>query len=317
MRKRGVFVFCITIVFLLIGFSSAGLIDWFGKITGKATQQNTNVTIAVTGTASVTIEMFNETLTGTTVDPISDSTKQINVTVRVTDTDGFSDINTTSVTMNFSRTGETTRINNTCSDLSQNTVNAKNFTCTIYMWYYDDSGTWTINAAAKDLGNGTLIVNSTMVFIYGSLKNIEMHPTQITFPSSAQAAVNVTANTPTFVNNTGNYNFTGINVTALNLYGETVTTVMINIANITIGNNTGLNSCDVSSNMGANATVLTNGTTTNVKHSILTRGNHSINNNQTGQEQIFYCFRTIPTGIQSQTYSSAYTGGQWIITAQQ
>src|SRR3989344_2814287 len=77
--------------------ASAGLLDWFGKITGKATQQSTNVSITISGTTAVTIEVFNSTLTGASVIPNSDTTKAITFTIRVNDADGYLDINTTSV----------------------------------------------------------------------------------------------------------------------------------------------------------------------------------------------------------------------------
>ncbi len=319
MGKGGVVIFSIAIILMLASFSSAGVLDWFGKITGKATSQNTNVTVTISGSNAVTIEVFNNTLTGAAVDPSADTTKAIAVIVRVNDSDGYLDINTTSVTVNFSRSGEVARINNSCTDLSQSTTYSRNFSCTVDMWYYDDASVWTINVAAKDLGNMTLIVNSSTVFTFGSLQSIRLSPSSVTFPSSAQGAVNITSNNdPTLINNSGNFNFTFINITAYNLYGETTTSEFINVANITVGNNTnGANAgpeCDVSPALGANATILSNGTQVNVKHSILTRGNHSINNNQTGQEQTFYCFRTIPTGITSQTYSSGYIGG-WVVWA--
>jgi len=51
------------------------------------------------------------------------------------------------------------------------------------------------------------------------------------------------------------------------------------------------------------ATPLVNGTNVQIINTNLTRGNHTVNDNQTGQEQLYYCFRTIPSTIQSQTYS--------------
>ncbi len=320
MKKRG-FILVLAVIVVLgmffyeSGLVSAGLLDWFGKITGKATSQTTNVSITISGTNAVTIEVFNSTLTGGAVLPNTDTTKAISLVVRVTDVDGYLDINTTSVVANFTRTGEATRANSSCIDLSQNTTTAKNFSCTMTMWYYDESASWTITAAGKDIGNGTTIQNSTMVFTYGSLQDMLMSPNSITFASSAQGATNVTSNNdPSLINNTGNYNFSGINVTAYNLYGTTITSEYINVANITVGNNTGSNAeCDTSPTIGANATVLTNGTQTNVKYSILSRGNHSIGDGSTGQEQVYYCFRTVPTGITSQPYSSGYIGG-WLVS---
>ncbi len=308
----------LTMLFIVgMSFASAGIVDWFGKVTGHATSQDTNVTVTVSGTTAVTIEVLNSTLTG--VNPTSDSTTAVTLTVRVTDADGYLDINTTSVHANFTKSGEAIRSNSSCVDLAQNTATAKNFSCILSMWYFDGSGIWSITAAGRDLGNTTLVQNTTSVFTYGTLQEIKMSPNQITFASVAQGAVNITSdNDPTLINNSGNYNFVGVNITAVNLRGETNTTVFINVGNITIGNNTHASNkyeCDVAPVLGSNATALVNGTTVNVKHSVISKGNNSVNDGTTGQEQIYYCFRTIPTGILSQAYSTAYTGGAWVVSA--
>ena len=148
--KKGVLYFTLISIILLMSLSSAGLLDWFGKITGKATQQDTNATITIQGTAAVTIEVFNSTLTGSTVEPTENGIKNITFTTRITDADGAADINVSSVSANFTRTGEPLRQNTSCNDLGQDTSTAKNFSCTIGMYYFDENASWTITVRAND-----------------------------------------------------------------------------------------------------------------------------------------------------------------------
>ncbi len=303
MRNEIFIIIFVFLLFILIGnFASKGILDLFGKVTGKATQQDTNVTVTVTGTNAITVTVFNSTIAGTVVDPTEDSFVLINFTVNINDADGSSDINTTSVRANFSRIGEVLRENLTCLDLNQNTATSKNFSCTIDMWYFDQNAVWNITAGGTDLGNKTFIFNTSTTFRFNQLQGIKISPNQITFNESAPGATNKTSdNDPTLLNNTGNYNFTNITVNAINLYSGSN---FIDVRNMTVGNNTGSNAeCGPPST----ATLLTNGTDTQIINTILTRGNHTANNGQTGQEQTYYCFQTIPSNIPSGTYATNYS----------
>lgn len=310
----------IVVILLGLSFASAGLGDWFRQITGRATGTHAaNVTI--TGLNNVTVSVWNNTLTGAAVDPSAGTINGISFIVTLTDADGSADINTTSVSANFTKTGEGLRQNLSCPQTGSAFGNSINFTCNISMWYFDASGTWTITAVGRDLGAGNVKQNTTQVFAYGSLNSIALSPTAINFGTVAQGATNVTAtNDPSQLNNTGNVNFTQVNVTAINLYGETIdTTQFINVGNMSVSNNTG-GSCTGGDCVECGppsgplpAATLVNGTTVNVFNTTLTRGNLSIGSG-TAQEQIYYCFRTIPSsGLSSQPYSTAL-GPSWTIT---
>ena len=319
MKKRGLILALAVVVVLGMffegGLVSAGLFDWFGKITGKATSQGTNVSITISGTNAVTIEVFNSTLTGATVTPTEDTTVAITFVARVTDADGYLDINTTSVKANFTSSGEPVRLNNSCIDLSQNTTTAKNFSCTVSMWYFDKIAAWTITAAAVDLGNLTYVQNNTMVFNYAQLQALQMSPNSLTWASVSQSQTNKTStNDPSLINNTGNYNFTNLSVTGRDLYNSPGTSYL-GVGNFSVGNNTGSNAeCDTSPAVN-NATVLSNATLIQIKQTILSRGNHWVNDGSTGQEQLYYCLLSVPSNLPSGSYATTNSpSSAWTIT---
>lgn len=175
------------------------------------------------------------------------------------------------------------------------------------MWYFDKNGAWTINATIQDI-NSAYGENSTTTFTYNSLTAMVMAPTSLTWPAIGVAATNTGSNNdPITVNNSGNAPSLSINVTALNLRGETTTTQFIYAANFTVDNIT----------EGCSGTAMANATSTNVTNANLGRGNNSLNyNNQTsGQEQIFFCLKGVLPSLSSQSYSSA-AYGPWTVAVQ-
>jgi len=301
--------FLFLIVLFLINFASADFFDWFGKFTGHATQQNTNVSVTLNGTNGVIVVVTNFS---TAIIPTENSFTPATFYVQVTDPDGVSDINDTSINATFFRSGETARSNSTCSLVEDISSTTANYSCTINMWYYDGAGVWDITACARDLGNTTYVCNSTTTFTYNQLQALVISPNSLTWATLTPGMVNQTSNNdPSVINNTGNYNFPNVTVRGHNLHGEAVTSAYISVRNFTVGSRTGSNAeCDVSP--ASNATLLVNGTNVQILDTILSKGNHSVNNGVTGQEQLYYCINTVPQ-VQSQIYSTKYSGGSWII----
>ena len=309
MNKPLIIMAILFVVFLNIAFASATFKDFFSKITGKATSGTTNVSITVTGANPVTILLVSNI---SATSPTENSYVNISFYATVSDADGVNDINDSSVRANFSRSGETTRQNTSCSLVADIDSTRANFSCTIAMWYYDGSGAWNVAVGGSDLGNKSVVYNTSTNFTYNQLQAIVISPLSLTWATVSPGNTNQTSNNdPTLINNTGNYNIPNITVNGINLHGDSVNSAFINVGNVTVGNNTGSNAeCDISG--PNNATILVNGTDIQIDNTILNKGNHTINNNQTGQELLFYCFRTIPSTIPSQTYSTTY-GGAWII----
>jgi hypothetical protein len=300
MRTQKIAIIAFGIV-LMSCIVSAGFFDMFDKITGRATSQPTNVSVAVAGTTKAQVTYVS---TISNVDLNESSYKAVTFNTHMYDADGVSDLNDTSVSANFSRTGEALRETSLCT--LQNDVDGytANYSCSINMWYWDGAGTWNITVRGKDIGNGSYAYNTTTYFTVNQLKAMVVSPAALTWPTVSSGAENQTSNNdPTTINNTGNYNGT-IDLTAIDLYGETSPSQKIPANNFTTGLTTS----------GANpeciATVLVNGSVATITGSVANRGNLSAGSGA-GQEEFYYCIPKVPL-ISSQTYSTSQ-GGSWTI----
>jgi hypothetical protein len=310
-RKLFYTVFFIVVMVMFVSFADAGIADWFNKITGRVTDFDVNASVTVTGINPIRIAVFNGTLPTETV--ANDGNGTFTFNMHLTDSDGTADINVSATTANFTRAGEQVRENLSCSQigtaLNSTTINVS---CTIEMWWFDENGAWDISVSANDLGNLTPQYNTSFTFTLPQLSGLELSPTSITFTSVAPGADNTTSNNdPVTINNTGNRE-TNLSINGRDLSGDTTSTVLLPIANMTASNGTGSNlECNTRVGSIANATVLTNGTAVDIGSSNLTRGNHTIDDG-TAQEELYFCFRHIPNDVQSQTYSTT-NGGAWVI----
>jgi hypothetical protein len=112
------------------------------------------------------------------------------------------------------------------------------------------------------------------------------------------------------LNNTGNTNIgldqgTNISINATNLRGETTDTLAIWASNFSVSWNTGGTppaECDVGV---IKATQMDDGNFTNITGTNLSAGNFSINDNKTGQEQIFFCILYAGSELTTQAYSTS------------
>ncbi len=308
MKKRGSYTKVGIVVFLILGLSmlfvSAGLIDWFQKtITGKASTQPTNLTITVSGTNPAVIEYVSP-IADVSLDDGGVSTA-VEFTLLMSDADGVADLNDSSVSANFSRTGESTRINSSCVHLEDLDANKANYSCTISFWYWDGPGSWDIGVKGNDLGNTTWVYNTSTNVTLETLYSLVLSPVSLTWPAISPNATNQTSdNDPTVINNTGNYNGT-IDVIGIDLYGETDSSYRIYTENFTVGLTTG------AENPECGGDILQNGTSTTITNSVSNRGNLS-EGGGVGQEDFYHCIFHVPSNLSSQTYSTN-TGGSWTI----
>ncbi|MBU2612128.1 MAG: hypothetical protein KKB62_00215, partial [Nanoarchaeota archaeon] len=254
-------------------------------------------------------DYYNNTLNGaaaptipyveviTAKNPTEDSITTITFNFTVTDGDGSSNINTSSGKAYFQRGGETTRSDVSC--VNQTPVgNSINFSCSIDMWYYDGAGAWTINVSAQD-NEGEYVENSSTTFTYNLLTAMKMSPTSMGWPELSLASTDVgSSNNPIIINNTGNAVSLGVNTTAYDLQGEQTTSEYIYANNFTIG----------ISSEGCSGTAMSNATAIAISSAVLNKGNHSLNDGSTGQEQIYFCIKGVPPTISSQSYSSSVFG---------
>ena len=317
MSKRNYTVILVIVLILMSTYVvSAGIGDWWKGITGRATSQQANASIILTGSNPVSVRIHNDTLVGAMVTPVEDSYINVSVIVEVTDPDGVADINVSSVMLNVSRTGEALKVNETCASGAQ-TSTAINFTCTFVMWYFDAAGTWTLYARANDYGTLNYVGNVT-TFDYLSLAAMQMSPNSLIWPGVSPGQTNITSiNDPLLLNNTGNYPSDNVTVTGINLIGETTPSYYIDAQNFTVDIATGGDGCSGAACVECGVSVATGGVImqNNTEREIflanLTRGNHSINNGEVGQEQLWFCMYLVPSNIISQTYT---TPDEWTFT---
>lgn len=298
-------VFSVVVVLMLGSFVSADFFDW---ITGKASNQPTNVSVTITGSNPVVVEFVLNNTIGV-ASPTEANVTNLNFEVHVSDADGVDDINDTSVTFNFSKAGEPLRFNSSvCTHVGDIDATTANYTCSTDMFFFDDAGTWSIGVGANDVGNGTAQYNNTQTFVYSQLKALVVSPPSLTWATLSSGSLNQSSNNdPTVINNTGNFNGT-INVTGVNLLGETTPSNYIDVANFTVGLATGSDiECDTDDSDGAS---LVNGTAAVILNSVSNRGNLSAGSGA-GQENFYYCIPQVPT-VPSQTYSTD-AGGSWTI----
>lgn len=300
--KKGLYVVAIFVSVLLIGLVSAGFLDSIKRtITGYVPSQDTNVSVTVQGIDPVTISVDNSTVG--TPSPIENNPSYVWIYSTVCDPNGVNDINDSSVTVTYSKSGETSRSNNSCTLVSDIDGQCANFSCNVTMYYWDGAGIWNINVTASDLGNGSTQYNDSTTFSYSEVKAMVISPGQLNWTGIYPAATNETAdNDPTVVNNTGNYNGT-LNLTGLDLYGLTITNEKFGVNNFTV------EVVNASCGTGDSA-YLVNATDVLVTSSQANKGNLSAGGGA-GQEELYYCIPTVPQ-LSTQEYSTSQLGS-WIV----
>lgn len=305
--KRGikVIIFLGIFVLLVIPLTNAGFFDWFKTITGKASSQPTNVSVTISGSNQAVVTMI-KMLDSNNYNPFQSGKRNLTAIVTIYDADGVADINDSSVRANFSKSGEEFRLNSSCGlvvDLADG--NSANFSCTIPLWYWDGLGIWTVMASGNDLGNKVRAHNTSVDnnFTYVILKSMVISPNALTWSSAVPLSTDQKAdNHPTYVNNTGNYNST-INLTAIDLVGESIQAESLNASNFTAGVE---NNCDTT---GVNSTILVNATAVDMNNSAGNRGN--LSNLISGFELLYYCIPKVPS-LSSQAYSTL-NSASWTI----
>ena len=103
--KKSLVVLSGIMFLLVISLATAGL---FSGITGKATSQQTNVTVQVAGVNAS--KVVNISIPAN-VNPTEDTSTPVSVLVTLYDSDGVADINDSSVQVIFTKPGETSREN--------------------------------------------------------------------------------------------------------------------------------------------------------------------------------------------------------------
>ena len=328
------------VVLTSLVFALAAVSVFFGSYTGLWNMITGQATTATT-TASVTINsppVINFTMpvnkTGEGVMTISAGTfQQLNFTFHAYDADGRSNIDNSTARLSINITTRASdgdlyftnesRFNTTCqANGTLQAVDVITFLCSVYVWYWDAAGDWTINATIRDI-ESISAENSTLQFKLAQTTAMVMAPTALTWPTLELGNQNRTSNNdPIIVNNTGNKNIglAGFTITGYDLqrtssgtYPESV----IKVQNFSVRHFNATAAADCNSGAGVNCyecngTMLLNDTagSTNpqpLPFANMTAGNNSLalRNGTSGQEEMFFCLRLVPSQLARTTYDTA------------
>jgi hypothetical protein len=241
---------------------------------------------------------FNVTLTVnsgspsiTYVQAISDSpneggTKLVHFYFNATHPNGVANIPASGAHVQINQSG-TIIPDNGCIINSTDGSALNRYDCNITIYYYTLPGTWTINATITDISSNKA-TNNLVVYTNGNTYGVALKTNSISF-GGTPGATNIPANeNPQYVNNTGNMNFTQINLTAYSLQsGSNV----IGAGNFTAN----------TTNSGGPGQQLLNNTPITLSNSSV-----SLNNSRN-----LYLYANIPIGIANGTYNST---GAWVVT---
>lgn len=305
-EKRVVYLaaFFLLITILFLSLTSAGWLDWMKEITGKALS-TFNLTVTV-GVPQITTVYALPSLVLSEGLP-----KSFIFNFSVYSPGGAGNLNITSAQLNLTRSGEDTRQNLSCKLLDSGGDYA-NFTCNVTFWWWDGNGTWNIGARVQD-NQSNVAYNTTQTQAISATTPAGpgmFAPTVLTWPGIAPGATNKTSNNhPLLINNTGNVPLVNISINSTNLRGETDNTKALWAKNYSVSYFTGGATCSGAACLecgGTGAVTMSNYTFVRVTTANLTKGNYSINDGNTGQEQLYFCLRIAGAAseISSQSYST-------------
>ncbi|MBI2451559.1 hypothetical protein HYV50_00605 [Candidatus Pacearchaeota archaeon] len=285
---------------------NVSIYDLAGNFNSTATRKiNLSASAGNSAPEIIFVGLVNDSFTPLgSATPLESNARNVSFVFTAYDGNGAGNLNGSTAQARFQRTGQITRENLTCSEISgQNTTSTKNYSCTIGMWYFDQSGNWIVNATIKDNSNA-MAENSSAQFFYATLGTFAFSPKSFGFGILLPGEINKLALEAMLINNTGNANSSSLNITAINLLGEQDSNYMIPAENFTVHISA---FCDVGTRMQ-------NGTNVSVIGSLLPPGNNSLNyrNETSGQEELYFCIEEVPNSIISQDYSTRI-GGSWEI----
>jgi hypothetical protein len=228
-----------------------------------------------------TASVITNVITVGAVDPIESSQRIIAFNFTVDDTQGNDTINVSSATVRANNSG-ITRQSSSCLGVPINAT-AQNISCNVSLQYYDPAGVWSVNVSIEDtLGNYTRNVSTTFVYnvLYAMSLNINSLDFGVLNPGDANKTSGMLQ-----LNNTGNFNYTLMQLKAYNLVNGSdilaASNFRINITNSTVGN------------------VLINNTFINITGATLPRSTDTSIGNQS-----MYIYLDIPLGTTARKYNS-------------
>jgi hypothetical protein len=270
-KKRDlIIVFCIILIIPIV--FAAQKTQYF---TVTVSMTNRGPTIFYVNTTNVTLTA------GTTV--------AINITFNVSDGDGFTDLDDSTAQVNVTFNG-VTRTSSGCAPNDYDT-NYTQYNCEITFYYYDNASTsWIVNATVTD-SSSNKTTNDSQRLQVKELSSMVLVG-NLTFTSLALGQQDATPTSDFVLNNTGNFDFTAVNITAYDLVGETTPGDKIGVGNFTV---------NISNAVAGGGMQLQNQTSLNISGATLP---HRISDTDTRANETLYFWLDVPSGITVQDYNS-------------
>ena len=183
-------------------------------VVGAPTTVNFTVNLSIGGNAVPVVTWVES---GLSPNPTESTATTIWIKFNATDNNGHADIDYSTASVILTRAGETQRTSGSCNNYGNDSL-TKLFNCSVNMEYYDEDGAWTINASVEDF-SAAYDDDTATTLAYGTLQALRGTPLGIEFGSVTLGAPFQATNDPLVLNNTGNQNFTQINLTAYDLVG--------------------------------------------------------------------------------------------------
>jgi hypothetical protein len=211
-------IITISIIFILIVFvpaAYAGLVQRF-------------FTLYITmGNRAPTVLFVNIT----NVTPTESGTTTVSLGFNVSDEDGHADLDDTTANISVYYNG-VWRNATSCSPATSNS-NFTYYSCPVTFYYYDNSsGGWMVNVSVADK-SGVWTYNATKNLTVFSLSSMEVL-NNLTWTSINLGDQDQASSSPLRINNTGNFDFTEVNITAYDLVGVSDPGYVIQVGNFSV-----------------------------------------------------------------------------------
>jgi DNA-directed RNA polymerase specialized sigma24 family protein len=241
----------------------------------------------------------------TPVTLISGGTTPVTVMFTAEDLDGASDLEDTTASVSFFRSGEATRTSfpGTCIGSFTANPNQRDYTCSVDMNYFDDDGVagidgWDVTVSVDDLQLETGTLTNTNFLTVNLLQSIVLSPTVIDFPKVVRGGGNIPSSLDTTVTNLGNFDTTTdgfVKITATDLVGAATPSEIIEAFRFNAAD-TSLDSCIAGTTLDI--------VETDIPSVVLSRGDGTGGNNVGA---IDFCLTSVPdsNAISPQFYSAS------------
>ncbi len=271
-----------------------------------------NISLTIVAAVTNTAPKINVSNATFTVTLAAASDVRVLISFNVTDADGAGDINASTAVVNFTlgidgqyyanESALSTSEFGTCFNHSPSgTVVVIN--CTVVLPYFaNQSSAWAVNISVKDRA-GAVGRNDTVTFTISTLSSLSLPYAAINFSSVFLNQQDVAANLPLILNNTGNDDFDEINISAAALFGTTVTSENIGVAQFYANVSNAV--AGLGRQLEAKAVTLneTTGTNANLIHGH-TRA--FAPNADKGNRSIFFWVDVPASGLSSQLYNATW-----------